>query len=243
MPPRSRLTVPFCSLLLGLAKYDAMCQAIVACASVDEVKDIRDKARALEVYAHQAQNEEVEIKAAEIRIRAERKAGELLKETEESGARASGHENLKYRPSTESTNFTPLGQPISQETLADLGITKYQSATWQKLAEIPEEKFSDPEVKPTTHGTVGIPVKLNAHGSRTAFRDDPEHHRSVATLASRLCGKVFGFVKRNLSEAQRRMDAASGERGAGKGAAALVPAQRWRDPERESAPSERSEDG
>jgi len=45
--------------------------------------------------------------------------------------------------------------------------------------------------------------------------------------------EVFGFVKRNLSEAQRRKDAASGERGAGKGAAALVPAQRWSDPERE----------
>src|SRR5580704_6822400 len=70
-------------------------------------------------------------------------------------------------------------------------------------------------------------------GSRTAFRDDPEHHRSVATLASRLCKKVFGFVKRNLSGAQRRKDAASRERGTGKGATALVPAQRWRDPERD----------
>jgi hypothetical protein len=47
-----------------------------------------------------------------------------------------------------------------------------------------------------------------------------------------LCGKVFGFVKINLSEAQRRKNAASEERGAGKGAAALVPAQRWRDRER-----------
>ena len=50
-----------------------------------------------------------------------------------------------------------------------------------------------------------------------AFRDDPEHRRSVATLATRLCGKVFGLVKRNLSGAQRRMSAASGKRGAGKG--------------------------
>jgi hypothetical protein len=46
----------------------------------------------------------------------------------------------------------------------------------------------------------------------------------VATLATRLCGKVFGFVKRDLSGAKRRNGAASGERGAGKGAAALVPA-------------------
>jgi len=32
---------------------------------------------------------------------------------------------------------------------------------------------------------------------------------------------MVGFVKRNLSEAQRRKDAASGERGAGKGAQPL----------------------
>src|SRR5690348_3780374 len=38
-------------------------------------------------------------------------------------------------------------------------------------------------------------------------------HRSVATLASRLCRKVFGFVNRNLSGAKRRKSAASGERG------------------------------
>jgi hypothetical protein len=45
--------------------------------------------------------------------------------------------------------------------------------------------------------------------------------------------EVFGFVKRNMSGAQRRKSAASGERGVGKGAAALVPTQRWRDPERD----------
>ena len=45
--------------------------------------------------------------------------------------------------------------------------------------------------------------------------------------------EVFGFVKRNLSEAQRRDSAASGVRGAGKGAAALVPASAHSGPERE----------
>jgi len=42
--------------------------------------------------------------------------------------------------------------------------------------------------------------------------------------------EVFGFVKKNLSGAQRRNSAASGERGAGKGAAAFVPASTHRDP-------------
>ena len=69
--------------------------------------------------------------------------------------------------------------------------------------------------------------------ARTAFRDDPEHHRSVATLAFRLCKKYLASLRENLSEAQRRKSSASGERGAGKGAAALVHAQRWRNPERD----------
>ena len=56
---------------------------------------------------------------------------------------------------------------------------------------------------------------------------------TVSDADSSIVQGVFGLVKENLSEAQRRKDAASGERGAGKGAAALVSAQRWRDPERD----------
>jgi hypothetical protein len=41
-----------------LVRYDAMCHAIAAAHEVDEVKDIRDKARAIEMYARQAQNTE-----------------------------------------------------------------------------------------------------------------------------------------------------------------------------------------
>ena len=49
--------------------------------------------------------------------------------------------------------------------------------------------------------------------------------------------EVFVFVKENLSGAQRRKSAGSGERGAGKGAAALVPASAHSGPERDSAPN------
>ena len=49
-----------------LVRYDAMCSAIAAAYEVDEVKDIRDKAIALEVYARQARNTEAERQACEI---------------------------------------------------------------------------------------------------------------------------------------------------------------------------------
>src|SRR5215831_9532234 len=61
---------------------------------------------------------------------------------------------------------------------------------------------------------------LSPKGSRTAFRDDPEHHGSVATLASRLCKKVFGFVNKNRLYPERsggrRPHARMGVRGKGR---------------------------
>jgi hypothetical protein len=67
------------SASLPPARYDAMCRAIDAAYEVDEVKDIRDKAIALEVYSKQARNKEAERRAREIRLRAERKVGKLLR--------------------------------------------------------------------------------------------------------------------------------------------------------------------
>ena len=37
--------------------------------------------------------------------------------------------------------------------------------------------------------------------SRTAFRDEPEHHRSVATLASRLCKKCSASSRKTIRSA------------------------------------------
>ena len=94
---------------LGLVRYDAMRHAIVACASVDEVKEIRDRARAMEVYAAQALNTESERKACEIRIRAERRVGQMLKEMKDRGERqknGSTGGNNKKRTSHEAT-FAP----------------------------------------------------------------------------------------------------------------------------------------
>ena len=110
-----------------LVRYDAMCSAIAAAYSVDEVKDIRDKARAIEVYARQAHNTEAERQACEIRLRAERKWGQL-RESEIVPP---------HRPAEVSDDVTLN----SQRTLADLGVTRNQSSQWQKLAAIPDDEF------------------------------------------------------------------------------------------------------
>ena len=71
-----------------LAKYDAMVSAIAAVHTVDEVKDIHDKAKAMEVYSKLAKDFEQERRCREIRLRAERRAGQLLSKMEKAkGAR------------------------------------------------------------------------------------------------------------------------------------------------------------
>ena len=76
--------------MTALVKYDAMCRAIDAAYQVDEAKSIRDKAVAMEAYFQQAKNTEAERRACEIRLRAERKAGQILKRMVKSGERDRG---------------------------------------------------------------------------------------------------------------------------------------------------------
>jgi hypothetical protein len=111
----------------SLVRYDEMCRAIAECHAIDEVKDIRDKALALEEYARRAQNREAEEQAREIRLRAEKRCGDMLGEME----KAKGGQPYQSGRTTGS-----LPKPLS-----DLGISRDQSSQWQKLADVPDEIF------------------------------------------------------------------------------------------------------
>jgi hypothetical protein len=139
---------------LGMVRYDNMCRAIADCYSVDEVKELRDRAKALEVYAQQARNLDAERKACEIRIRAERRAGELLRDMAKNGQRAAQRDGTPHREARlgKSDSVAPI------QTLADLNITRDQSSKWQQLAAVPAAEFesavSGDGPKPTTEGIV-----------------------------------------------------------------------------------------
>lgn len=98
--------------------------------NIDEVKTIRDKAEALRVYAKQAgECLEMQNQCAEIKIRAERRAGEMLK-------------NMPKNTGGGDTSGGNIVQPPQEPPkLSDIGINKSQSSRWQKIAEIPEEDF------------------------------------------------------------------------------------------------------
>ena len=83
-----------------------------------------DKAEVLRQYAAQAgAGLEAQNKCAEIKLRAERKAGEVLAETVSRGG------------------DRKTGSKSHDGTLKTLGINKNQSARWQQAASVPEAEF------------------------------------------------------------------------------------------------------
>jgi hypothetical protein len=114
----------------GLTRYNAAKQALAAAVRVDEVKDIRDKAVAMRVYAMQAKDRVLIDQATEIRLRAERRAGELLRDMADRGERHSRGDSNQHAKS-------------QAATLQNLDINKSQSSRWQKLAEIEEGDFEE----------------------------------------------------------------------------------------------------
>lgn len=101
--------------------------------------------------------------AAELRIRAERKSGELLKETIPHGG---------GRPAEKPSSDVMVFEPPPK--LSDLGITPNQSSTWQRIADIPEDRFEQhieatkaAGEELTTAGTLRLAEELAADEERT----------------------------------------------------------------------------
>ena len=70
--------LPMPAQTLALSRYDVACRALAEAKAVDDIVEIVGQANAVHAYARQAKNRQMEIDAAEIRIRAERRLGELM---------------------------------------------------------------------------------------------------------------------------------------------------------------------
>lgn len=124
------------SLEPSLARYDAACRAVSEAKTVDDVREISAQADAVRAYAKQAKNRQLELDAAEIRIRAERRLGELMAAQAESVGKAKGAAEAGTRRGTTRVENKPA-------SLAEAGIDKNLAHRARTLAAVPAEKFED----------------------------------------------------------------------------------------------------
>jgi DNA modification methylase len=109
----------------SLAKISFAKQALAEARDITEIVKIRDAAVAAHAWATARGADEAAQMAMEIKLRAERKAGEFLKEMKEVGILHSG------RPKENAS------------TLEGLKIDEHESHRWQRMASIPQERFED----------------------------------------------------------------------------------------------------
>jgi hypothetical protein len=121
----------------ALIRYDAACLAVAAAKTVDDVKEITAQAEAVRAYAKQAKNRQLELDAAEIRIRAERRLGELMQaQADTVGVNTGG------RPKT-GLEKNPVSTRVAEKpaSLAEAGIDKNLAHRARTYAAVPEQKF------------------------------------------------------------------------------------------------------
>ena len=163
--------------MTNLTKYDEMVRAIAAAYDIDEVKGIHDQAVALEHYARQAKNVDAERKACEIRLRAERRVGQITRKMEKSKG---------GRPAKETRGAAPRVSKKAQ--LKAAGVTVDQAKQWERLAAVPDELFEGALISAEMPTTIGIIT------ATTEPKQNP-----VADEALWLWGEAEGFRSRRTA--------------------------------------------
>lgn len=190
----------------GLVQYDNMIVAIANAERADEAKDIKDRAQALQVYFRQKNNYDAERQCARIRVRAQRRYGELTEGKKATGTRG----QLKGRDSGGPRMRPPDEQP---KTLKEQGMTKRESAEASALASIPEEEFEaelaahDAAGKVPTAGSILANVK-GRQETRRQYETDPRIHALNALLDGLVHTdlRVVGIASRDMIEKKAMLD-------------------------------------
>ncbi len=166
-----------------LVHYEQARSALAEARSVDEVKDIRDKAEAMRAYARMANDTQLEADATELRLRAERRLGIML-----SAAKQAGQLSRGQPPK----NCTNEGQ-FSRVTLDEVGIDRKLSSRSQKVGGIGEQAFEALIDNVRQRIADGSRVSLDiASGDKKERR--AERERDLATRQTALPDKRYGVI-------------------------------------------------
>jgi len=174
---------------LAITKLSAARFALSECKTAMQAKHVSDIAEAARVYLQRA-NAGIEAvnEATEIRILAERQMGTFLAEME----KAKGTKGqLKGRDVSGGTIEAPL--ETDAPTLAEIGISKKQSAQAQKLASMPEEQFANAltEAKAKA-GRLTVKAVIQ-HATINAQPTEKAQRQIVLDFAA-LAGQKFGCI-------------------------------------------------
>lgn len=142
----------------SLAHLDAARSALAAAANLDDIVAIRDTAVAAESYARAAKlGGESLAKATEIKLLAERKAGQKLLELE----KGTGNQH------TASSQGHEIASPYRQAVEA-ADISKDQAARWQKLG-----KLSEAETVVAVEAAKDRVLRASDRGSSVTYKNQP----------------------------------------------------------------------
>lgn len=142
-----------------LAKVDAASRLLAEARTATDAKKIADMARAAEVYAsRQKASQEVIEYATSIKVDALALMGEMLKVAEKP---TGGQPYQKNPTGARKEPVEPNGTLVPPPTLADLGISKKESAAAQALADVKEKA---PEVYAEVRtGKTSIPEAIKTN--------------------------------------------------------------------------------
>lgn len=158
-------------------------RALAEARSVDEVKQLRDKAELVKAYARKAKlGQHIVVEACVIKVQAERKLGQMLLTLGLANA----------APGNQHTG--PRERPANVVFLRDLGITKSDSSRSQQLASLPDDVFErylqdslQSQREPTTASLLRLARERRAKAKRP--------HRAVPDPGDRIVSSLEELLR------------------------------------------------
>lgn len=176
----ARNALAVCASARALSLVEQARTMLAEARDLNEVKEVIGKAEAIRHFLRQ-QGEAVEAQnlAAEIKVRAERRAGELLREMPKNAGAATRSHDVTASP----------------PTLSDLGVERMQSSRFQAVASIPEPLFEEhiaatkASGKPlTSNGTLRL-------AKQVLMGDEPEPKAEPAWLVHRAVIELITTIR------------------------------------------------
>lgn len=154
-------------------------EALAVAKTMDDVKKIRDKAESIRAYLQkQGYGVEIQNEGAELKIRAERRLGELMPVKPKQGKRSLALHDATLK--------------------RDLSTERSQAHRWRKVASVPEVQFEDfvAEARNASRELTTVSVVKLAKKIQAAAVDDIEQPRSEQSSGKveSFAGQKFGCI-------------------------------------------------